>query len=261
MKVDDRRACPACGAENPQASAYCWQCYGSFTSMPAPPTGSAPAGGMPVAPPTGNRPGMPGAGMRPGMPSTWDRPVGGPTGATGPAAPAPATRGLNLVRVLVGAAVAAASAFGVQRLLNAPPELPDRIGGSPRVTSETARDFEDQMEKLIEPYGVQAAAGVYGTAEPDLFALVIEGSTGETTDELFDAFVDGVAASGATVDPASTSGSRGGAEYRCVDLTAESIQGAACMWREDDTMGIVLRLYADSTVARDQLFALHDALG
>ena len=75
----------------------------------------------------------------------------------------------------------------------------------------------------------------------------MNGSTPETTDEMFDSFVEGMSQSGASVDTARRTGELDGASYRCVGAEAGGAGVGVCMWRADDHVGIVLDLAGDTS--------------
>ena len=49
MQVEEKRACPTCGAENGPDADFCWKCYARFVPPPPPPgrPGQAAWGRMP----------------------------------------------------------------------------------------------------------------------------------------------------------------------------------------------------------------------
>lgn len=236
MQVEERKACPSCGTENPGAVDFCWKCYTSFAPGPA-------------------RPGMPG---RPGvwMPQPPSMPP--PSGIQGSAKPAGAT----LARIAVGVIAAFLGIYGVRLLFDHGPSLPDEMAGQPRLTTQAIRDLEEQMAEQGEEYDLQLAAAAYGTgATPAFLVMLVEGRAIETTDELFDSLVQGMAQGGANVDESATdSGERNGTEYRCVPFVGTPVGAAACMWREDDTVGIVVDLSAGIDDTRELLFTVHDTV-
>ena len=238
MQVEERKACPSCGTENPGTVDFCWKCYTAFAqSLPTRP-------GMPLRP----RVGMP---LPPSMPPSSGFPVSAkPAGA--PLA----------ARIAAGVIAALLGMYGVGFLFDRGPSLPDELAGQPRLTTQAIRDFEEQMEEQGKAYDLELAAGAYGTgATPAFLVMLVEGRAIETTDELFDSLVQGMALGGADVDEAATdSGARNGTEYRCVPFVGTPVGAAACMWREDDTVGIVVDLSAGIDEARELLFTVHDTV-
>lgn len=122
--------------------------------------------------------------------------------------------------------------------------------------------FEEQMADQGEAYDMKLDAAAYGTgATPAFLVMLVEGQAIETTDELFDSLVQGMAQGGANVDESATdSGERNGTEYRCVPFVGTPVGAAACMWREDDTVGIVVDLSAGIDDTRELLFTVHDSI-
>ncbi len=246
MQAEDRSLCPSCGAENPLSAGFCWQCYTSFTRAPIGATTSPPG----VSTTAFFRPGAPGA---PSMPAPPGMPLGAPAQA-GPTGPS------KLARIAVAIVASLVAMFGVRFLLHKSPSLPDSLSGQPRMTTAAVKDFEQQMVEKGKESNLDIAAAGYGTGTtPSFLVLLIQGRAIESTDELFDRFVEGVASGGATVDPSATqSGERDGTEYRCVPISTPQAQAAACMWRDDGTVGIVLDLDAGVDTTLDLLFTTHD---
>ena len=72
--------------------------------------------------------------------------------------------------------------------------------------------------------------------------MLVDATAVETTDQLFDALVLGFSPTGAVVDrSAAIGGSRLASDYQCVEASAEG-SAVACMWRDDDNVGIVLEM-------------------
>lgn len=222
MQAEDRSLCPSCGAENPRSAGFCWQCYSSFT--------------------------RPGVSVSPSMPPP-------------PAMPAQAGPS-KAARIAVAVVTSLVAMFGVRFLFHKSPSLPDSLNGQPRMTTQVVKDFERQMVEDGKSSNLEVAAAGYGTGTtPSFLVMLIHGRAIESTDELFDRFVDGMASGGATVDRAGTrSGQRDGTEYRCVPVTPPQGQAAACMWRDDGTVGIVLDLDAGVDTTLDLLFTTHDVV-
>ena len=176
-----------------------------------------------------------------------------------PATPV-ATGPSKLARVAVGIVAALVAMFGVRFLFHKNLSLPDSLSGQPRMTTQAVKDFEQQMVADGKSSHLDVAAAGYGTgATPSFLVLLIQGRAIESTDELFDRFAGGMASGGATVDRTATqTGTRNGTEYRCVPVSAPQTQAAACMWRDDGTVGIVLDLNAGVDTTIDLLFTTHD---
>lgn len=221
MQTEDKRACVTCGAANRTDAGSCWQCFASFgASMP-------PAPGMPASRP----------------------PV--PFGA--PVAPAPATTldaggASKVARIAVGLLAAFLGYLGMQQFLGGGGvEIPDTVAGVARLHDGMAAQFEDEMAAEVDSYGLDAEAGAFGNGGvPEFLLVVVNGSTPETTDEMFDSFVEGMTLSGASVDTKRGSGEIDGASYRCVGAEAAGAGMGVCMWRADDHVGIVLDLDGDT---------------
>jgi hypothetical protein len=233
MQVDEKRACPSCRAENPPSAQFCWQCFASLADLPAPPAGSGRPSGLHV--------GLP---RRPGQPTSVPTPPGGPfPSSLSETAPAPAGSGLAL-RIVLGAIGAVLGYALVVSLVGGGVSIPETLGGLPRQTNETAEDFESEMQDEGDRWDLEVHAATYGRSSfPETMLILVEGSSLETTDELFDALIGGMTQAGATVDAADgVSGTHEGAEYRCVPVSGPGVDGSACIWHADDHVGIVMDL-------------------
>jgi len=244
MQVDEKRACPSCGGDNPATAAFCWRCYAPLGQAAATPT----------------RAGVAAPARMPAAPSFPPPPVAGPP----PSVPAPSrSSGISWgVRLAVGALAALVGYFGVQAVFGGGPSLPDTLAGTPRMTSQAAKDFEKQMADQGKRNDLKIAAAAYGAGTtPDFMVMLIQGSSLESTDQMFDQFVQGMSSSGASIDSAGgDSGQRGSTEYRCVPVSTTSVTAAACMWRDETNVGIVLKLNGGVADTRDLLFTAHDAV-
>ena len=239
MQTEERSICPSCGGDNPKAAAFCWRCYARMSPAPTNPSGVDRQG-----------PAYAGPGMQ-RMPSPPPIPAA-------PARGGPST----VVRAAVGAAVALVAMFGVRSMLDRGPSLPDVLAGTPRITTQEMKDFETQMIEDGKRSNLDVAAAGYGTgAVPTFVVVLVEGRSLENTDDIFSEFVGGITSGGATVETdATVSGERDGLEYRCVPITAPSIAAGACMWRDDGSVGIVLKLDGGVDETKDLLFRTHDEL-
>lgn len=238
MQVEERKACPSCGTDNPGTVDFCWKCYTAF----AVPVSTRP--GIPLRPGVG----MP---LPPSMPQT--------SGVPGTVKPA----GVSLAaRIVVGLLAAFLGMYGVRFLFDREPSLPDELAGQPRLTTQAISDFEEQMADQGKDYDLEVAAAAYGTgATPAFLVMLVQGRAIESTDELFDSLVQGMAQGGATVNESATdSGERSGTEYRCVPFAGGAVNAAACMWRDDGTVGIVLDLSGGIDETRELLFTVHDTV-
>ena len=243
MQAEERSLCPSCGAENPRSAGFCWQCYTSFTRTPANATTQAGASTTAFF--------HPGMSVAPSMPPPPA--MSPPPGPTGPS---------KLARVAIGIVAVLVATFGVRLLSHKGPSLPDSLNGQPRMTTQLVKDFERQMVDEGKKANLDVAAAGYGTgATPSFLVMLVQGKAIESTDQLFDRFVEGMASGGATVDRSATqSGQRNGTEYRCVPISTPQHQAAACMWRDNGTVGIVLNLDAGVDTTLDLLFTTHDAV-
>jgi hypothetical protein len=242
MQTEERSICPSCGGDNPKGAAFCWRCYASFPATSAGQGGVAERGDTPYL----GRPGVRSMPIPPSMPAP-------PTSSKGPS---------TFARVVVGTAASLVAVFGVRAVLDRGPSLPDVLAGTPRITTQEMKDFEKRMVDDGKRSDLDVAAGAYGTgAVPTFVVLLVEGRTSEATDDIFNQFVDGMTSGGATVEASATeSGQREGLEYRCVPVVAPQIQAAACMWRDDGTVGIVFRMDAGIDETKDLLFRTYDEL-
>jgi hypothetical protein len=237
MQVEQRRACVSCGSENAPDAAFCWRCL-------------TPCGQTPPVP---------------GRPVGQERSLPPPPGSWAPPTPPQAPRragSSKLAGAVVSIVAAAAGYFGVQFLMGAGVELPDTLAGAQRLTDPESKRFESFTVDEGDRYHIDAEGGVYGSpAAPEFFVILVEGSAVETTDQLFDALVLGFSQGGAVVDESDVrSGTRGGSEYRCVAATAGPQTSTACMWRDDDTVGIVFELSGGTRATQRLLWSVHDTV-
>jgi hypothetical protein len=165
-----------------------------------------------------------------------------------------------VAKVVIGAVVAAFAAFAVHAFLGGGVHLPGSVAGRPRMATAEIQKFEKDMKDLGSRNDLTVDAGGYGTGTtPEFLVLLVRGNSAETTDQLFDEFVGGISQSGAAVDRShAVSGARGSTEYRCVPVGGTGVTAAACMWREDGNVGIVLDLTNGVDGARTTLWQVHD---
>jgi hypothetical protein len=243
MQTEERSICPSCGGDNPKAAAFCWRCYSNLSPTPVAPGRIGEVG---AAPNSFGRLGVQAMPSPPSMPAPK-------TSRSGP---------FTIARVVVGAVASLIAVFGVRSVLDSGPSLPDMVAGTPRITTQEIEDLEEQMVEYGNGTGLDVTAGAYGSgAVPTFVVLLIEGRTVEATDGIFSQLVEGMASGGATVESgAIESGQREGLEYRCVPVVAPQIEAAACMWRDDATVGVVLRLDAGMDETKDLLFRTYDEL-
>lgn len=236
MQVEQKRICAACGSESAPDASFCWRCLSPFAQIPQPP-----AIGI------GRDPQMPPA------PAPW---------ATSGDRPVRSSGSSKIVRVVVTVVATFAGYVGVQYLLGSHVSLPDSLAGAQRLTDADSKEFERYTAEEGDRYGIDAEAGVYGSAlGPQFFVILVDETAIETTDELFDALVAGFAQAGAEVDGAgASSGGRGDSDYRCVSATAGGDTAVACMWRDAENVGIVLEAPGSLKGTRRLLWTVHDTV-
>jgi hypothetical protein len=227
MQVQDRQACPACGADNALDASFCWKCFTSFA--PTPP-----------------------ATARPGM-ALVARPV--------PPPPAARTRRpKRIVTVALGVVVAMVVSGAVRSWLRSDYHVPEAIGTMQRLHTSATDAFERQMTAEGAQNDVDLEAAVYGTGvDPQVFLVLANGRSVEDIDQLFREFLSGAESSGAAVDRAQqTTGVYRDVEWRCVPVRAAAATASACIWHEDASVGITLDLAPDAD-ASGALLDAYDA--
>lgn len=236
MQVEQKRACASCGSGNAPDASFCWRCLVPFPQIPPPPGGVS---GI-------SEPSMPPA------PARWSPP------SQEPAKP----RSSMVTGVIVSIVAAAVGYLGVGYLMGPSLSLPDSLASAERLTDPESRRFEQYTADEGDRYGIDAEGGVYGAPlAPEFFVILVDAAAAETTDQLFDALVLGFSQAGAVVDEAEAkSGMRRGSEYRCVSAVAGAETAVACMWRDDDNVGIVLEMSGDLRGTRQLLWAVHDTV-
>jgi hypothetical protein len=240
MQVEQKRACGSCGSQNAPDAGFCWRCLAPFVQLPPIP-GAADRG----------RPRDP----LPPVPPAWSPPAERQE-------PTDAARSSKVVRAIVSLAAAVAGYLGVQYLMGPNLSLPDSVAGAQRLTDPASQRFEDDTAQEGDRYEIDAEGGVYGSSlGPEFFVILVDAAAIETTDELFDALVMGFSKAGAAVDDAGAkSGTRRGSDYRCVSAAAGAETAVACMWRDEDNVGIVLELTDDFRETRRLLWTVHDTV-
>lgn len=242
MQLEEKRACPSCGADNPVSSKFCWQCYVPF---------QPPAPLMPAAPPNGGSVIAARPGMAPQGPSPMPMPAP-ESSSSGPVS--------TITKLVVGALAAAVGYFGVQSFLGSSVEMPASIAGSPRMTDAAAKEFETSTINEAKDWDLDVQAGVYGSAAPEIFLILIDDAAIETTDQLFDSLTMGMSEAGATVGEDDVlSGEHNGSEYRCIGVSGNGLDASACMWRSDANVGIILDVTRGLDEIEPVLFETHDA--
>ncbi len=242
MQTEQERRCPACGADNKQGTSFCWRCYTPFAA--AVQTRMAPATA------TGT--------VRPGVTRTVPvMPAAPQVGA--PTAPPKRTR-TRLVQIVLGLVVALVMGGIVQHMLNPTYHVPDSIAGEARLNNAVSAKFEQTMAQTGQQNDITLGSAVYGTeASPDLFFVLANGRAQENADELFSEFLSGAESAGIKVDQTATvTGTHDGAEYRCVPMSAQGVEAAACVWREDHSVGMTLDASPDGDIT-SAIIAAYDA--
>jgi hypothetical protein len=194
----NERACARCGAQNPAAAAFCWQCFASFA-------GEAPAG--PV------RAGKIG-------PAAY----GGTGGVMAPPAPAPMSTTTSStgwtrwvikgVLFLVGFA---AGWWAVDHFFFSGFPFPDEIAGQPRAESDATRDAAEAFSEIAEIFNVEMEMALYGSEiQPTYIMFAFE-----VPEELPLGGAPGLSQTGTGEIP-----------FQC----APDSTGAACVWGLDGSM-------------------------
>jgi hypothetical protein len=228
MQTEQERRCASCGADNKAGAGFCWRCYTSFAAAPSartvPLMPAAPTAGAPIAAPIRGR--------------TFGR--------TG--------------KIILGVVVALIAAGVIQHMLNPTYHVPDSIAGEPRLHDAISAKFEQTMAQTGQKYDTPLESAVYGTeASPDLFFVLANGRAEEDADELFSDFLSGAKSAGITVDESATlTGAHGDADYRCVPMSSGGLEAAACVWREDHTVGMTLDASPDGDIT-SAIIAAYDA--
>jgi hypothetical protein len=233
MQVEQKRVCAGCGSESAPDASFCWRCLAPFAQVPPTPAiGVGRATPMPPAPVS-----------TPGQPSA----AGGTS---------------KIARAVVSVVAAIGGYFGVQYLLGSHLSLPEQLAGADRLSDPASKEFERYTAEEGDRYGIDAEAGVYGSAlGPQFFVILVDAAAIETTDELFDSLIVGFAQAGAEVDErGATSGERGDSDYRCVSAEAGGGTAVACMWRDDGNVGIVLEVPGSLKGTRRLLWTVHDTI-
>jgi hypothetical protein len=236
MQVDQKRACASCGSGNARDASFCWRCLVPLSQGPQPSRTVST---------------LPGPGVLPPAPTSQV--------SRQPATPARSSR---VVGVIVSLVAAAAGYLGVQYLMGPNVSLPDTLAKMERLTDPESQRFERSMADEGDRYGITAEGGVYGAPlAPEFFVILVDAASVETTDQLFDALVLGFSQAGAEVDESQAkSGTRRGSDYRCVSAVAGADTAVACMWRDDDNVGIVLEMSGDLRGTRRVLWTVHDTV-
>ena len=241
MQTDQERRCSACGADNKQGASFCWRCYAPFESTV---TARAVAAASIAAGPRTAAPAMPAA-PQPGAPI---------------ATPTKKRSGPRVVQIVLSLIVALIVGGVVQHMLNPTYHVPDSIAGEPRLHNAVSAKFDQTMTQTGQQNDIPLESAVYGTdVSPDLFFVLANGRAEENADELFTEFLSGAESAGVTVDQSATvTGTHDGAEYRCVPMSAQGIEAAACVWREDHSVGMTLDVSPNGDIT-SAVIAAYDA--
>ena len=239
MQTDQERRCSACGADNKQGASFCWRCYAPFEAAVT--TRAVAAASIAAGPRTAAA--MPAA-PQPGAPI---------------AVPTKKRSGPRVVQIVLGLVVALIVGGVVQHMLNPTYHVPDAIAGEPRINDAVSAKFEQSMTQTGQQNDIQLESAVYGTSTPDLFFVLANGRAEENADELFSEFLSGAESAGVKVDQSATvTGTHDGAEYRCVPMSAQGLEAAACVWREDHSVGMTLDASPDGDIT-SAVIAAYDA--
>lgn len=163
--------------------------------------------------------------------------------------------------IIVSLVAAAAGYLGVQYLMGPSLSLPDTLAGAERLTDPGSKRFERSMADEGDRYGITAEGGVYGAPlAPEFFVILVDGAAVGTTDQLFDALMGFSQAGAVVAEGSAKSGTRRGSDYRCVSAVAGAETAVACMWRDDDNVGIVLEASSDLRGTRQLPWTMHDTV-
>ncbi|MBI2237080.1 MAG: zinc ribbon domain-containing protein [Actinobacteria bacterium] len=219
--VSGERACPQCGAQNPDTAQYCWQCYATFAGAAS----SAPASGW-AAPTAGPR-GIP-LPLPVGLPNP--QPAGSGTGVK---------IGASILSALVAAAV---GWLVVGKLFGTHIEMPGSVAGYTKLSSELIDQGVEQFHKQIDDLNVEGDMAFYGTGDvPRLSLIWFKDPSSPDGQTAFQAFSAGFGStSGSAVDTASMDVTTvNGVDYRCAPVSG-SFRATMCMWEDDGIYWFVL---------------------
>lgn len=238
----DERTCPSCGAQNPVAAEYCWQCFARFAGPPPATSQGAPARGsaLPAAIGTGPGAGTPSAVIaEPATMTRWQ--------------PQRFTMGDRVTGWIVKGLVvvlAAVVGFLVYRWLTGGVDLPERVGGEPQMEGGLVEGFEDLLDSVTGAFDVEVEMVIYGRVVPVYLLMAAEVPDGQDVAGFYQGFVAGAGTSTGTVDPAVVTclGTPGGVGAQCswvVEDTVLLLQGFTTT--DDDLAGVAEVVRSDLT--------------
>lgn len=211
----DERACPSCGAQNAVSAEYCWQCFARFAGAPSgTPEPPSRRGALTAALGTGPSAGTPSAVLsEPATMTRWQ-----PQHSTDRMA------GLA-VKVLVGLLAALVGFLGY-RWLTRGFDLPDEVGGQPRMEGRLVEEFEDLVDSLVGVLDVEVHMGIYGSGVPVYMLMAAEVPDGQDVGMFYEGFVTGAGTSTGPADPNTVT---------CVEMPGGT-GGAQCSWVVEETV-------------------------
>jgi hypothetical protein len=221
------RPCPDCGTRNPDAAAFCWQCYRPFV--------------------------QPGMRANMAISATGPSPYASPTGS--PLNPVPESftpvpmrtsrRGLwSKVAIALVVAVAIFAGKTIWENSNRTHlQVPAAIGGMQLIDDPRLADAVQTLEKIASDNGSGGKAGFYGfSGVPSFFFAALEFPRGDQTpDALFSEFSGAFASRGtaSVIDLTSkTSSTAGEATFICAKVKGKP-SGSICMWTDSEIVGFV----------------------
>jgi hypothetical protein len=212
----EERACPSCGAQNPVAAEYCWQCFARFAGPPPGLPQGAPSRGSALAAAIGTGPGAGTPSALVTEPATMTRwqpqtPAGGRLAGW-------AVKGLVVV-------LAAVVGFLGYRWLTRGFELPEQAGGQPRMEGALVDEFQDLLDSLTGVFAVEVEMGIYGSLVPEYMLAAAEVPDGQDVEVFYQGFVSGSGTATGTVDPNAVT---------CLGMPGGT--GAQCSWVLDETV-------------------------
>lgn len=214
--LDGHDPCPACGAENPTTSTFCWRCYRAFETRaqaPGRPPGSAAWPPAPVPPAHLGHAGRPSSRLR--------------------------TLG-SVVGVTIG--VVAAIAFATLRSPGV--AFPDTLGGLERASDARSGAASDSFRAAADSQDLDADMAFYTDGGVPVAALAwirgvedTPGGAGDVFDTFTEDFTSGY--NGSVVTSPSAERSVDGTTYVCAPIVGPVAAGI-CMWRDEDVFWVLM---------------------